>query len=833
MNLKTAVVVVLGLVTLARAQAPQFRILDNPLPANASPDAAADLDGDGDVDLVNQLGVFTNDGHARFTGPIQNLLSFPRKRTVLADFDGDGMNDCLSIDGFNNIRLDHNAGGLTFVGPQPVTPPLPPVGVPGSLATADVDLDGDVDVLIGMQTSASSLGPGVPVLWLNNGSGILSNAPAGSVPGTPLPSQVILRDLDANGYPDAIFYGYNGPFSVGVAFNVSGTFTTSLASQWFIFQAWDVATGDFDGDGLIDLAVASNGVWMIMNSPSGFTAVPPLVLGPSTNHVAAIDVDGDGTDELAVTTYDVGLTLHSIARGDIVDPPIQSWPNARLALRAADNVRDLDGDGDRDLFGAEGNTPILFMGTGNGTLERIGGHAIGVVTWDPRVGRIDADDNLDIFGFTIAGSDKLVTGINDGDGYFHLGSTLTFTPPYPFSSSFYSLNAFDQSGDGDADIYAAGNVLTVSAGGPPPPDFLIENVNGTLLPALPLPGAGSTTAFQAFDFDGDGDQDILLGRRDYILTNGLTAPMRYIRNDGPAGLVPAVTVGTNHATYDLDLGDFDGNGTTDVFQTNWTGYGAPDSCVVYLNPGNAAFVPVVQSFAGWFTVAADLNADGMTDLVVDGHVYFSAGGGAFTQGPALATPLSKPASLADVDLDGDLDLVELHATVMLNSGGANFGPPVQFLQTFSYVPWNPLTPRTSVFDVDRDGDPDIVAPGPVVLTNTARQIAHGSLARPGRPASIDLYGAPNGSWFLYASAGTASFPLPPYGHALIDPASAILFSSGALGGPGSQTPGGGTLSMTVPNDPALVGWTSWWQAIVVDAATAKATNRIAVTVLDY
>src|SRR4029078_1327654 len=97
--------------------------------------------------------------------------------------------------------------------------------------------------------------------------------------------------------------------------------------------------------------------------------------------------------------------------------------------------------------------------------------------------------------------------------------------------------------------------------------------------------------------------------------------------------------------------------------------------------------------------------------------------------------------------------------------------------------------------------------------NTTRQIAHGSIARPGRPASIDLYGTPGGGWVLWASNGSASFPVPAWGTVLIASGSAQLGAMGTFPAAGSPLSGAATFGVMVPNNPSLVGWTSWWQAI--------------------
>ena len=346
-----------------------------------------------------------------------------------------------------------------------------------------------------------------------------------------------------------------------------------------------------------------------------------------------------------------------------------------------------------------------------------------------------------------------------------------------------------------------------------------------------MAGTGDVRGFQAADFDGDGDQDLVMGRWPTTPRDPWPTSRIWER----PGLRGAGVGRHGHFTYDLDVADFDGNGTLDVFQTNSQAFGTfeTDPCIVYLNPGNGTFMPIVQTaVGGHFTAVGDLNGDLMPDVVIDGQVRFNAGGGAFTAGPMLTSPLVGPASLADVDEDGDLDLVETPATVMFNAGGGVFGAPVSYLPRTT-ISWSASEiPQSAVVDLDHDGDADIVAAlGPIVLMNTTRQIAHGSIARPNRPASIDLFGTPGGAWFLWGSSGTTSWPLPPWGTVLIDPASAQLGAMGQFSGLTAPAPGAASHSALVPNNPALVGWTTWWQA--VEATQMRFTNRIAITVLGY
>ena len=188
---------------LGHAQTPMFQVLDGPLPQQAwTANAVGDLDGDGDQDLVGFGTAFVNDGHGRFSTVLVPGINFPRYRTVLVDVNGDGFLDMVSSTIAGPMRIDLG-GAITFVtSPFPLPPLAPQLASVHNFAVGDVDLDGDADILIAQYPYAVA----PPVLWLNDGVGQFSLAPAGTLPVLILHgTHLLLRDLDNDGDPDAIF----------------------------------------------------------------------------------------------------------------------------------------------------------------------------------------------------------------------------------------------------------------------------------------------------------------------------------------------------------------------------------------------------------------------------------------------------------------------------------------------------------------------------------------------------------------------------------------------------------------------------------------------------
>lgn len=128
---------------------------------------------------------------------------------------------------------------------------------------------------------------------------------------------------------------------------------TVLDSGYGGQDVWDIASGDFDGDGLRDLAIANRGAHRISvlfgRAHGGLREAQVLPAGGGPHSLASGDIDGDGhLDLISIDALDDRLSYHlGDGSGNFTRSPQQS-----LTAKAGDRVRlaDLDGDGDLDLI---------------------------------------------------------------------------------------------------------------------------------------------------------------------------------------------------------------------------------------------------------------------------------------------------------------------------------------------------------------------------------------------------------------------------------------------------------------------------------------------------
>ena len=197
------------------------------------------------------------------------------------------------------------------------------------------------------------------------------------------------------------------------------------------------------------------------------------------------------------------------------------------------------------------------------------------------------------------------------------------------------------------------------------------------------PALGVATA----DFNGDGWSDI------YVANDGEPNLLWINQRDGTfkdTALLAGVALtaeGKAEASMGVDAGDFDGDGDDDLVMTELTGQGAN----LYVNDGSGKFRDASASsslaalslpFTGWGTGWFDFDNDGWLDLlIVNGTIiahegrsspfpydqpkvlFRNAGNGRFenvTDRAGAAFTLSEPgrgAAFGDIDNDGDVDVV--------------------------------------------------------------------------------------------------------------------------------------------------------------------------------
>lgn len=281
------------------------------------------------------------------------------------------------------------------------------------------------------------------------------------------------------------------------------------------------------------------------------------------------------------------------------------------------------------------------------------------------------------------------------------GVFVDITPGVIAEQAAYTrtIFAFDMEGDGDLDIFAVngdrGSVELV-----PDRNELYRNENAVGITSIttgPLVTTPAGQAGLATDYDGDGDVDILLAN--------FTGPLGVLRNDGAGIFTPVApeAIGVFHsATTGISSADLNNDGHLDLIlidqdRRGFRPLGFDRIAFVYLATGTGtfAFHGEIRLFGGFTAGLADLDNDGDLDLVLPGlpFVLLNDGNAGFTQGPAYPTmmapagcrqpnldpacqrPDPRTVAFADIDGDGDLDSVVTakHAPFRLIRNNFNAG----------------------------------------------------------------------------------------------------------------------------------------------------------------
>ena len=449
--------------------------------------AAADLNGDKQADLVvadSQAGsiyVLLNTGSGRFGNPVTYPVGASPGAVAIADLNHDGNPDIVAADsGAIDVLL--GTGGGSFGTVQT----FPAGGQLNSLALADFNSDGNLDVASGSSTA------GGIALFAGKGDGTFQ--PASIIP---LPS------------------------SVG---------------------ALTVVTGDFNGDGKPDLAVAYNpplpagvsttlppgGIYVLLGAAGGTFSTPRNIPLPgsvlpefSAAGFGVADLNGDGKLDLVVAyqTANRNQVVALLGKGDGTFK--MATPAATLTSANTIVITDLNGDGKPDLVLGDccGLTEASYMlGNGDGTFQPEVQFPSGPSPGAIAVADLNSDGKPDL---AIAGSIQMP----------QRGTLALLLNEFPKTESATVVSAANSA----ATAIAPGSLATAfgadlaneKADGAPLPlpttfggtSISIQDSSGAIMPApllyviptqvnFEVPSGLATGPGQATVFSGDGTQSI-------------------------------------------------------------------------------------------------------------------------------------------------------------------------------------------------------------------------------------------------------------------------------------------------------------------------------------
>lgn len=459
-----------------------------------------------------------------------------------------------------------------------------------------------------------------------------------------------------------------------------------------------IAVGDFNGDGILDLASVafdnfgqSNLIIQLGQPKGSFVETTPVTFLEPINAAVTGDFNGDGKLDLAITRTNQVTVLLGNGDGTFGEPESFSVNGFPVNLIAEDFNRDGHLDlavtvAANNISTASPGVVAILLGNGDGTFKNEIDSAAGIGVRDLVAGDFNGDHILDlaVVNAPAFNSNTISLLIGKGDGTFNPAQSLTV------AGEPTAIQVADFNKDGKLDL-AVATATVSSANGDGLISVLLGNGNGTFQPRTDVSAGGGIDSMVVTDLNHDGNPDIVAD-----------TPLSF---NGSASVLLGNGDGTFQSHQEYEYGglfgrlyaeDFNGDGKVDIGVAN-----GKNGLLVLLGKGNgqlagAKSVPTGESLPTAI-ISGDINNDGLTDLVAVNtastncpspdssvSVFFSKGDGNFgLQAIYLTGNGPSSAALGDFRGRGHLDLAVVNGcdntvSVLLNNGDGSFASRVDY-----------------------------------------------------------------------------------------------------------------------------------------------------------
>jgi len=492
-----------------------------------------------------------------------------------------------------------------------------------------------------------------------------------------------------------------------------------------------VATGDFNGDGKLDVVNIDSGsdLNVILGKGDG-TFHPPISLNIAAANIfyeaiAVGDFNGDHVPDVALWALNAttgNTEVHIFlgnGTGGLTFSATYPAPNSNIFNPGPNSIvaADVNGDGKPDLVGVTINNGVfIFLGNGDGSFQTPANYGYGRTSGcctAVAVGDVNGDGKPDL-AFPV--NDGMSILLNNGNGTF--GAATYYASGIAGSSPGGGIAIGDVNGDKKPDVVITdenfGVIVYLNQGSG---TFTVKGTVGN----IPIGGTDNVVLAdinndKKLDIvipDGFGDVFTFYGKGKGTFTAGPSYPLQVQNNGG---------------NYVVAVGDFNGDGTLDVLDTNGIdtntvslgrGDGTLQTSQLYASVGNL-------SAYNYAIATADFNGDGFPDVAVVGNVNGDIGISLGSSHGALGSISLVVASTCannavtwiaagDVNGDGKADLVATLQDASFPGCQNNTVAVLQGLGTgkfkkATYYATGSTTQEQTVYlvDVNGDGKLDIV-----------------------------------------------------------------------------------------------------------------------------